>query len=179
MRLTAKKVPERFARALPRGLRLVTRSDGDFLLVEGAFCPNGHNLVVDSVRIHDAPSVKLKLIVGQESGFVFVDAFWGSHSKLFSFVPTVGAKKPAMVDARCPYCDVSLNDTHPCTEKGCTSETGIRLLLPGGRNSIFVCARLGCPGHLLDVVDMPRGVVRAVSGINYFGVGGDKWFGGI
>jgi hypothetical protein len=179
MRLTAKKIPDRFARALPRGLRLVNRHDAPFLLVEAAFCPNGHNLVVDSVRIHDASSVKLKLVVGQDTGFVFVDAFWGSHSKLFSFIPTLGGKKPLLVDARCPYCDASLNERHACTERGCTADAAIKLLLPGGKNAIHVCARLGCPGHLLDIVDLPRDVVRAVSGINYFGAGGDKMFGGI
>lgn len=179
MKLAPHKIPDRFARALPRGLRLVTRNQDDFLLVEAAFCPRGHSLIVDSVRIHDEASVKLKLVVGDESGFVFVDAFWGSHAKLFSFIPGAAGKKPLMVDARCPYCDISMNEQHACGEKGCGSESSIRLLLPGGKNTIHVCARLGCPGHLLDIVDMPRGVVRTVSGINFFGVGTDKMFGGI
>jgi hypothetical protein len=179
MKLAAQKIPDRFARALPRGLRLVSRTEGDFLLVEAAFCPRGHSLIVDSVRIHDEASVKLKLVAGESSGFVFVDAFWGSHSKLFSFIPLAPGKKPLVVDARCPYCDISMNEQHPCSEKGCPSDASIRLLLPGGKNTIHVCARLGCPGHLLDVVDMPRGVVRTVSGINYFGVGGEDLFGGL
>jgi hypothetical protein len=179
MRLAAQKIPDRFARSLPRGLRLITRTEGDFLLVEAAFCPKGHNLIVDSVRIHDQASVKLKIVASEASGFVFVDAFWGSHSKLFSFIPVLPTRRPLLVDARCPYCDVSLNERHACTEKGCGSESSIRLLLPGGRNTIHVCARLGCPGHLLDIVDMPRGVVRSVSGINYFGAGSDRMFGDI
>jgi hypothetical protein len=179
MKLAAHKIPDRFARALPRGLRLVSRSEGDFLLVEAAFCPRGHSLIVDSVRIHDEASVKLKIVAGESSGFVFVDAFWGSHSKLFSFIPVGPGKKPLVVDARCPYCDISMNEQHACSEKACTSDASIRLLLPGGKNTIHVCARLGCPGHLLDVVDMPRGVVRTVSGINYFGVGGEDVFGGL
>jgi hypothetical protein len=179
MKLSVKKIPDRFARALPRGLRLVSRSEGDFLLVNAAFCPRGHNLVVDSVRIHDEASVKLKLVVGEETGFVFVDAFWGSHAKLFSFIPTGSGKKPTFVDARCPYCETSLSARHACGEKDCSSESAIKLLLPGGKNSIYVCAKLGCPGHLLDVVDLPRDIVRTVSGINYFGVGSEKFFGGI
>jgi len=178
MKLAAKKIPDRFARALPRGLRLVNKDGGDFLLVEAAFCPRGHSLVVDSVRIHDEASVKLKIEAAGDTGFVFVDAFWGSHAKLFSFIPTGGGKKPLSVEARCPYCDVSLLERHACAEKGCGGDDSIRLLLPGGKNTIHVCAKLGCPGHLLDVVDMPRDVVKAVSGINYFGAGGDKVFGG-
>ena len=73
----------------------MTRNEDDFLLVEAAFCPRGHSLIVDSVRIHDEASVKLKLIIGDESGFVFVDAFWGSHAKLFSFIPGAGREEAA------------------------------------------------------------------------------------
>ena len=178
MKLAARKIPDTFRRAMPRGLRLVKKDGHDFLLVEAAFCPNGHNLVVDSVRIHDEASVKFKVTTGGASGIVFADAFWGSHAKLLSFVPVTTGKGPLIVDAACPYCDASLNEPHACNEKGCPSGTGIRLLLPGGKNTIHVCARLGCPGHLLDIVDMPRAVVRSVSGINYFGVGSDDMFGG-
>ncbi len=179
MRLPTQKIPERFAHAVPRGFRLVKKHGHDFLLVESVFCPKGHNLVVDSVRIHDEASIKLKLVVGGEAGFVFVDAFWGSHAKLFSFIPPISAKEATFVEARCPYCDASMAERHLCRQKGCASDRSILLMLPGGTNQIHVCARLGCPGHLLDVVDLPHGVARTVSGINYFGVGSDKVFGGI
>jgi hypothetical protein len=177
MKLTAQKIPEKFARAMPRGLRLVTKDGRDFLLVESAFCPKGHNLVVDSVRIHDEASVKLKIVAGSDSGFVYVDSFWGSHAKLFSFIPLVTGTDTVFVDARCPYCDVDLTEQYPCAQKGCGSEQSIRLVLPGGKNTIHVCARLGCPGHFLDIVDLPRSVVQSVSGINYFGVGGEDVLG--
>lgn len=177
MKLAAQTIPEKFARAVPRGLRVVTKEGHDFLLVESAFCPRGHNLVVDSVRIHDEASIKLKVVAGTETGFVYVDAFWGSHAKLFSFIPVMTTRQPLFVEALCPYCDAPLTERAPCTQKGCASDRSIRILLPGGKNRIHVCARLGCPGHHLDVVDMPRSVVRTVSGINYFGVGGDRVFG--
>jgi hypothetical protein len=179
MKLSPRRIPEQFARAIPRGFRLVKRQGQDFLLVESVFCPKGHSLVVDSVRIHDEASVKLKVVVGGDAGFVFVDAFWGSHAKLFSFVPTLSAKEPAFADAYCPYCDAAMNERHPCAQKGCGSERSIRLGLPGTKNAIHVCARLGCPGHLLEIVDLPEQVVRSVSGINYFGAGGDDVLGSI
>jgi hypothetical protein len=179
MKLSPRRIPDRFARAIPRGFRLVNRQGHDFLLVESVFCPKGHNLVVDSVRIHDEASVKLKIVAGGEVGFVFVDAFWGSHAKLFSFVPCTSGKEPAFVEAFCPYCDASMTEHHPCEQKGCGSEKAILLGLPGGKNTIHVCARLGCPGHLLDIVELPEQVVRSVSGINYFGAGGDDVLGGI
>lgn len=179
MKLTARKIPDEFIRAIPRGFRLVQRQGHNFLLIESLFCPNGHNLVVDSVRIHSEASVKLKIVVNGETGYVFVDAFWGSHSKLFSFMPKVAEKEPAYADAYCPYCDVPMIEKHPCAQKGCGSETSIILLLPGGRNKIHVCNRLGCPGHVLDIKDMSAVVVRSVSVINYFGSGSNDPFAGI
>ena len=179
MKLSPRPIPARFARAIPRGFRLVKRQGHDFLLVESVFCPRGHNLVVDSVRIHDEASIKLKVVVGSESGLVFVDAFWGSHSKLFSFVPLVSGKEPVFAEAHCPYCDVAMTVQHRCSQKGCGSEESILLVLPGAKNMIHVCARLGCPGHQLEVADMPHEVVRSVSGINYFGAGSDDVLGSI
>jgi hypothetical protein len=179
MKLSPKRIPERFARAIPRGFRLVKRQDHDFLLVESVFCPKGHNLVVDSVRIHGEASVKLKIVAGGEKGFVFVDAFWGSHEKLFSFIPAAGGKEPLYAEAFCPYCDAAMNERHACQVKGCGSDRSILLGLPGGKNAVHVCARLGCPGHELEIVDLPAQVVRAVSGINYFGAGSDDVLGSV
>jgi hypothetical protein len=176
MRLTARRIPEKFIRAIPRGIRLVKKQGHDFLLIESLFCPNGHNLVVDSVRIHDEASIKLKVIVGGESGFLFVDAFWGSHAKLFSFNPTSSGKEPVFAEVYCPYCDAPMIEHYACAQKGCGSHKGVLLWLPGGQNKIHVCARLGCPGHELDIKDMSREVVRSVSVINYFGAGADDPF---
>ncbi len=179
MKLSPRRIPDRFTKAIPRGFRLVQRQGHDFLLVESVFCPKGHSLVVDSVRIHGEASVKLRVAAGGESGFVFVDAFWGSHAKLFSFVPGRTGKSAVYAEAFCPYCDVAMTEQHACAEKGCGSDRGIVLTLPGGENKVHVCARLGCPGHELEIVDLPHQIVRAVSGINYFGEGSDDLLGGI
>jgi hypothetical protein len=179
MKLTAKKIPDEFIRAIPRGFRLIRKQGHDFLLVESLFCANGHNLTVDSVRIHDEPSIKLKVVINDESGLLFVDSFWGSHTKLFSFVPNVAGKGPIYAETRCPYCDVVMTERYACAQKGCGSERSVLLLLPGGKNKIHVCARLGCPGHVLDIVDMPQKVVRSVNVINYFGAGAEDLFGNL
>ncbi len=176
MNLTAKKIPDEFIRAIPRGFRLVKKQGHDFLLVESIFCPHGHNLIIDSVRIHDEASIRLKAVISNEPGLLFVDAFWGSHSKLFSFIPKIAGKEPVFVDIFCPYCDASMMERHLCGQKGCGSERSVLLMLPGGKNKIHVCARLGCPGHMLDIVDMPHKVVRSVSVINYFGAGSEGLF---
>jgi hypothetical protein len=179
MNLAAHKIPEKFVKAIPRGLRLVKKGGRDFLLVEAAFCPKGHNLVVDSVRIHDEASIKLKITIHDETGFIYVDSFWGSHAKLFSFIPLPSGGDPAFVEAHCPYCDAAMVERYRCGQAGCGSDQSIRILLPGGKNAIHVCARLGCPGHVLHIVDMPRSIVQTVSGINYFGVGGDDVLGNL
>ena len=36
-----------------RGMKYVVRNGKDFLVVEQVFCPNGHSLMVDNVRIHE------------------------------------------------------------------------------------------------------------------------------
>jgi len=179
MKLTAKKIPDEFIRAIPRGFRLVNKKGHDYLLVESLFCPNGHNLIVDSVRIHGESSIKLQAVVNQQSGFLFVDAFWGSHSKLFSFIPRISEKGSVYVEIHCPYCNAEMMEQYSCAQKGCGSEKGVVLLLPGGKNKIHVCARLGCPGHVLDTKDLPARLARSVSVINYFGAGPEDPFGGI
>ncbi len=179
MKLQARKIPDEFVRSIPRGFRLVKKQGCDFLLIESLFCPNGHNLVVDSVRIHDEASIKLKVVINQEPGFIFVDAFWGSHAKLFSFLPRISGEKSIFAETYCPYCDAALIETYACTQKGCGSEKSVLLMLPGGKNKIHVCARLGCPGHVLDIKDMSRELVRSVSVINYFGAGVHDPLGGV
>ena len=178
MRLTAKKIPDEFIRAIPRGFRLVKKQGHDFLLIESLFCPKGHNLIVDSVRIHDEPSVRLKVVINGETGYIYVDAFWGSHSKLFSFVPKITGDAKTYAETFCPYCDAQMTESYGCLQKDCGSEKSVLLMLPGGRNKIHVCARLGCPGHVLDIEDLPRQLVRSVSTINYFGAGASDLFGG-
>ena len=176
MKLTAKKIPDEFIKAIPRGFRLVHKHGQDFLLVESLFCPNGHNLTVDSVRIHDEASIKLKIVINGEPGFLYVDAFWGSHSKLFSFIPKISMRELIFVEIYCPYCDVSMIERHPCGQKGCGSEKCVLLRLPGSKNKIHVCAKLGCPGHSLEIIDLPQKLVRSVSVINYFGAGSNDPF---
>ncbi len=179
MKLTAQKIPDEFIRAIPRGFRLVKKQNYDFLLIESLFCPNGHNLIVDSVRIHDEASIKLKIVVNHETGFVFVDAFWGSHAKLFSFNPPISGKEPVFAEAYCPYCDAGMMEQYACMQDGCGSEKSVLLMLPGSKNKIHVCARMGCPGHTLEINDLPHELVQSVNIINYFGAGTEDLFGGV
>ena len=179
MTLPIKTIPAEFIKTMPKGFRTVKRGDDDFLLVEALFCPRGHNLIVDSVRIHDEASIKLKVRINNNEGFLFIDTFWGSHAKLFSFIPRMKEKKSVYVEAFCPYCGISIIEHYACTHKGCSSHQSILMLLPGSKNQIHVCAKLGCPGHALEIKDLPQALVDSVSSINFFGAGTHDYFGDI
>ena len=177
MELKANRIPDEFKVVVPRGMRLVHRMEQEFLLVESVYCPKGHNLMVDSVRIHGEPSIKLELILGDQKGLIFVDAFWGSHTKLFSFLPK--CKEGDYLEGFCPYCHVSLKEESQCSVEGCESGGALVLHLPSSSGRIHVCHRLGCPGHLLDVHTLPHELSESISGINYFGHGTEDLFGGL
>ncbi len=176
MELKITHIPHELRQTVPPGFRLERRGNFEYLIVESIFCRHGHNLMVDSVRIHGEPSIKLHVTIGGQTGTVFVDAFWGSHAKLYSFLPS-RLSDAEMVTAYCPYCGESLMEAFPCREPGCDSTEGIMLYLPGSENRVHVCARLDCPGHHLDIVDIPLEVVDSISAINYFGVGAFEIFG--
>jgi hypothetical protein len=172
------KIPQRFVDQLPEGLKYLHRHGKEYLVVEQLYCAQGHSLMSQSVRIHDEPSIRLKVRVGGAEGLIFVDAYWGSHDKLYGFVPPTAESGP-MAQAFCPTCDASLLVEEPCEREGCGSKSCILFHLPGTTNRIYVCARLGCPWHRMDISHMPQGIQRSVSEINYFGHGEEEAFQGI
>ncbi len=176
MKLKVTEIPQNLKKMVPPGFRLEQRGAHEFLVIESIYCPHGHNLLVESVRIHGKPSVMLKARIGNDEGVIFVDAFWGSHAKLFSFVPT-DFTADAIVEASCPVCGASLMERRPCDEEDCDSLDGIVLFLPGNANKVHVCARIGCPGHHIEIIDVPHEYVEMISDINYFGESADEMFG--
>ena len=169
MELTHKEIPPEFLETLPRGIRHSRRNGKDHLIVEQVFCPNGHSLMVDNVRLHGEPSIKLRMQFDDVSGFIFVDSYWGSHDKLYSFIPTENDLCPSNGDVQCAVCCSSLLVDHePCDE--CGNTRFIQMLLPGGFNKILVCAKLGCPEHELIARDVSPEISEIVSEINYLGL---------
>ncbi len=178
MKLTHREIPVELLRKLPAGIKVVNRGGQEFLVIEDVRCPEGHSLSVDSVRIHGEPSIKLHVKVKDDEGSIFVDAFWGSHAKLFSFLPTDIDGQP-VVQASCPVCGVSLMEKRACVLEECGGEDSILLRLPNGRDEIHVCARLGCPGHEIKLAELPAHVSREVSEINFFGARFEDMFGDV
>ena len=178
MEVTYKKIPDQFRTNIPKGMRLLQRPEAEVLLVESLFCPKGHSLLVDSVRIHDEPSIKLNIEIRGQKGIVFLDSIWGSHANLFTTQPQ-GVGPDDEVKAFCPYCNAPLNLPQTCARPDCTTTTQIQLFLPGGRNHILICPQLTCPHHELIVEELPEPILEMIDEINYFGAGQEDIFGGI
>ncbi|MCG8454325.1 MAG: hypothetical protein MI717_14225 [Spirochaetales bacterium] len=174
MKLTPQGIPLEFLRQLPEGIKLVSRHGHPFLVMEQVEDQSGNSLMDDSVRIHGEPSVRLHVRMGESEGDLYVDSYWGSHAKLYSFLPQNG--EGVVVEAFSPVDGNSLMVPWKCPIQGCGEEQGIRLMLPGGRNSITVCGKLGCPGHHIDVQRVPDGVNESLSNINFFGEGDEDFF---
>ncbi len=178
MELVHNEIPLEFVHTIPEGIKFIARHGKDFLVVERVYCPKGHLLTVDSVKIHGEPSIKIGVKIGGQKGNFFIDSFWGSHKKLYDFMPELKGDS-VVVEAFCPECGTSLMVKENCHVKGCGTGEHILLTLPGGKNKIFVCGRLGCPGHRLEVKQVPHRLAEKVSDIQYVESQIDDYFGGI
>lgn len=178
MQLVYKEVPMEFLATLPEGIKYVQKQGRDFLVIEQLYCKDGHSLMADHVRMHGEPSIRLDARIGKKRGLIFVDAFWGSHDKLYSFLPSE-AEAHSITEAWCPHCGVSLMTERHCTFAGCGSDLAILLHLPGGVNRILVCAKHGCPDHDLVIQRLPEEITRRIRKINFFGEFHDDMFKGI
>jgi hypothetical protein len=170
MKLKHQTIPQEFLKHIPRGMKYVMRNGKDFLVVEQLFCPNGHSLMVDNVRLHGEPSIWLTLRVGKAEGTLFLDSFWGSHDKLYGFIPNLKDASSEKNDVLCPSCQCSLVETVKKACKICDSSKVIVMRLPGGQNKILACAKLGCPWHKIVAEEVPQKYTEMVDDINYFGL---------
>jgi hypothetical protein len=170
MKLTHSTIPQEFLKNIPRGMKYVIRNGKDFLVVEQVFCPNGHSLMVDNVRMHGEPSINLAVRVGAGGGMVYLDSFWGSHDKLYSFIPNPKQAASAKSDVMCPGCGCSLIVKQKKACSTCGSAKIFVMHLPGAQNKILVCAKFGCPWHKIVVEDVSDKATAVVDDINYFGL---------
>ena len=172
MDIIKKEIPTAFLKTLPQGMKFISQGGSEFLVVEELLCPNGHNLITDTVHIHGEPSIKLNVKLNNCDGVLFLDSFWGSHTKLYSFIPN-NYHSVEIIDILCPICEKSILIREVCTEEGCNSEKMVQMLLPGKKNRILACARFGCPGHRIEINNISSSIAKKVSTINYFGIGFD------
>lgn len=163
-----------FLQVLPEGIKLVSRKGHPYLVMDRVEDESGNALMDDSVRIHGEASIRLKVKVGNSEGLIFVDSYWGSHAKLYNFIPDFSGG--GTVQAFSPFDGASLMVPWKCPIDGCDETHGINLRLPGAANSIIVCGKLGCPGHQINVARVAEGVSESLSNINYFGEGEEELF---
>jgi hypothetical protein len=166
MNIQYKEIPKNMLNHLPDGLKLIHRNEKNYLVVENSFCPNGHSLMDNSVQINEVPTIKIKISDGFTIGYIYLDSFWGSHAKLYSFMPE---QTYSLDDYNvcCPVCDTNLVVERKCMHESCDSNREVELILPG-KNKIFICAKLGCPGHYMEIKKIPNKVVRNIKSINCF-----------
>lgn len=170
MEIIHKEIPKEFLETLPEGMKFITKGGKEFLVIEELYCPNGHNLIDNTVHIHGQSAIRIKVKAGGCEGTIFLDAFWGSHAILYSFIPK---NTTETIEAFCPVCEENLIIDNKCNQKKCDSTKSIQMMLPGKNNRILACAKLGCPGHSIEINEMQKKTVRKVSEINYFGIGVD------
>lgn len=170
MKLKHNVIPKEFLNHIPRGIKYVLRNGRDFLVVEQLFCPNGHSLMVDHVRLHGEPSICLELRIGDAQGLVYVDSFWGSHDKLYNFIPNLKDAGNRKNDVKCPACGCSLVTQMKKACKTCGSSKILAMHLPGSQNRILACAQLGCPWHRIVAGDIAPKYTAQVDDINFFGL---------
>lgn len=178
MQLNHREVPVEFLSAMPEGIKYVQKKGKDFLVVEQLYCKKGHSLMAEDMRMHGEPSICIKIKIGLHKGLIYIDAFWGSHDKLYSFLPADSAKR-CVTEAYCPECGEPLMIDRKCEDEMCGCHHGIVMLLPGGLNHIVICGRHGCFDHEMVVQELPRNISRKIQEINYFGEFHDDMFEGI
>jgi hypothetical protein len=174
MNLKPTEIPVEFLQAIPAGIKLVSRGGNPYLVMERLEDAAGNSLMDESVQIHGEPSIRVKAKVGKTEGFLFIDAYWGSHAKLYDFIPDFSGGNT--VEAFSPTDGASLMVPWSCPIDGCDETHGIRFNLPGGKNTILVCGKLGCPGHKINISLVDEGISDTLNSINFFGVGDNDWF---
>lgn len=178
MELKHRDIPGEFLKALPEGIKFIHKRGQEYLVVEECCCPEGHSLMVESVQIHGEPSIKIDVDINNRRGSIYIDSFWGSHDKLYNFIPPITGEQQIVLGF-CPSCGRSLMIDEECGFGNCESRQHMVFSLPGGRNTIHVCGRLGCPEHRLEVVALPHQLTEQISEINFFGEGDEDIFQGI
>ena len=166
LKLPKQKIPKEFIENLPEGLKVVTKKGNTYVVVEDLRCPKGHSLLTDQVKIHGEPAISFVVRGGNAEGGVFLDPYWGLHTKLFDFMFEKPSANP-IVKAFCPHCRASLMIKRKCASPGCGAKEYIEFTLPDGKNRISACAQWDCPEHEMVVTRIPAEVSRAVSKINY------------
>ncbi len=114
--------------------------------IRAAQCPNGHDLMDDTHKIEGLPSIKLVAKLGENVGYVHLDAIYGSSMHHYG-IPAIKDKSFKLY---CPECDVSMmDDSMKCPE---CSTACYKINIPN-KGELIGCARYGGTWQKWDYVD--------------------------
>jgi len=124
------------------------------LEVKHVTCPNGHALFDEQVKFEGHPSIKVKVKLKDQAGYLYLDPIYGSYNKIEE-----GIKIPddAVCEFFCPECDVSLTEQHE-TCQSCSSPLFV-FHLPN-HSIVEGCLKKGCTFHKIKIVDADSQIGR-------------------
>lgn len=122
--------------------------------VEHAFCPNGHELSDESIKINGKPSFKVKVKYQGKEGFMYLDPIYGSYNNIEE---GISIPKGAVIDFYCPHCGVSLKEPDSVCQL-CASPMFVFQLPKGG--VVEGCLKKGCMFHKMKIVDSEQQIAR-------------------
>lgn len=122
--------------------------------VEHAYCPNGHSLSDESIKINGKPSFKVKVKYKDKEGFMYLDPIYGSYNNIEE---GISVPKGAVIEFFCPQCGISLKEPDDTCQL-CASPMFVFQLPKGG--VVEGCLKKGCIFHKMKIVDAEQQIAR-------------------
>ena len=108
-------------------------------------CPRcNHGLMDHDFLIDNYPSIRVTASFKHRHGWLRLSSLYGSYNIKSEYEII----KDAIIQIFCPHCHTELMGVTDCPECG---EPMIPLIVRGG-GTVQVCPRVGCKGHLLDIL---------------------------
>ncbi|APF17083.1 signal transduction histidine kinase, nitrogen specific, NtrB [Caldithrix abyssi DSM 13497] len=114
--------------------------------IKQALCPKGHDLMDEHLRIDGLPSIKLKIRLNGEEGFVHLDPIYGRNN----FRSEISIKNENPEDIVCPKCNISLIDKDQKCPK---CEAQVYTLEIPGKGQLHGCITDACQWQYWDAVE--------------------------
>ncbi len=107
-------------------------------------CPRCNHSLMDARHSLDGqPSVRVTVSFVRQHGWLRLSSLYGSYALESEYeIPN-----DSIVDFFCPHCHAELKGAGCCTE--CGAPMVCMIVRAGG--IVQICARRGCPGHMLDL----------------------------
>jgi hypothetical protein len=115
--------------------------------VKGGRCPNGCDLMDETVPLSGVPSIRVDVHVGGRRAPLNLNALYG----VFEYRCALSLESGQIVEVFCPKCEASLIDPESLCSMCKIPMFSIRL--PDG-GQVAACPKVGCHNHKLVIVDL-------------------------